>query len=127
MPRRRSTARASRAPGPAAAIPLELLAGPCIEVWNDRANADWTSRAASAFRRYHDARHAWLAAHGIGRYDRESVPPELESGSIRVTPWSFEYLAVQRPDDLARKLRRLGLPPDWKPTHVGSYDYGRPA
>ncbi len=127
MPRRREREHTGADASVSTEVPVELLAGPCIEVWTDRAEgADWPSRAVSTFRRYHDARRAWLEAHGVGHYDRDGVPPPLEhgTGSARVYPWSFYYLAAHRPDDLARRLEVLGLPPDWEPVHVASYDYG---
>lgn len=120
MPRRRRTADTS--PGPVSGdIPVELRAGACIELWADPM-AEKSLRTVSAFRHYHDARYAWLAAHGIGRGDAERIPPALTRQPA--SPWSYHYLAANRPDDLARLLQRLGLPADWEPVHVARFDYG---
>ncbi len=72
MPRRRE--REHTETSVSAEVPVELLAGPCIEVWADP-KAEESLRAASTFRRYHDARRAWLEAHVVGHYDRDGVPP----------------------------------------------------
>jgi len=120
MPRRREATGASRTSA-SAEVPVELLAGPCLEVWADP-KAEESSRPASTFRRYHTALYAWLEAHGIERGDHKLIPPALTRQGA--SPWSYYYVAAHRPDDLAGMLERRGLPPDWKPTRVTSYDYG---
>lgn len=116
MPRRRQTpARPTAAPGDVVPPP-ELRAGACIEVWSDPpGNGEWSGTAVNAFRRYSNARDAWLAAHGLSRRD-ESAPASLQGTS---TPWSFYYMAEHRPDDLQRRLREADLPADWTPVRVG--------
>jgi hypothetical protein len=100
-------------------VPPELLAGPCIEVWGgpDR-------DAIVAFRRYREAREAWLAARGISHWDSEDRVPEPLRG-YRDAPWSFDYLEAERPDRLRQTLTGCGLPTSWRPTaHHDPPDYG---
>lgn len=59
----------------AAAIPAELAAGPCVEVWADPASRflEW-----SAWRNWHDARDEWMTAQGLDPVkDYRHLPREL--------------------------------------------------
>lgn len=100
-------------------IPLELLAGPCIEVWCPGDGTHWVTQ-----RRYRDARAAWLAARGVHAQDLQRIPEPIRGGS---TPWSYDYCMTHHgPEYVVDLLERRGLPTTWQPTHVEAYDYGPP-
>ncbi len=97
------------------AIPVELRAGACLEVW---APGDhWKAR-----RRWQGARDAWLLAHGIHpNWDRAQIPASLR----RCRMWSFEYVRDRYSTEmLASTLDSHDLPPTWAPVYVETYDYG---
>ena len=104
----------------AGGIPVELLAGPCIEVWADVTPPPWAddrwSPAPSAYRNYSDARWRFLATLGLSRGD---LPAELRG---RSTPWSFHFLAETAPEVLEHKLEAYGLPADWEPRRARPTD-----
>jgi hypothetical protein len=125
--------RAARQVEPAAAagVPVELMAGPCFEVWGTdvaaTAMGPWIDVAVTALGRWSAARRAWLAAHGWTDWDTDLMPEVLADAwrtPVRVTPWSFTYLAGRDPDALAGRLERLGLPRRWTPTLAWPVDYG---
>jgi hypothetical protein len=90
-----------RTPSPVALrdVPLESLAGACIEVWSPDAG-DWRE----ARRRYKRARQAWNAEHGV------------TDAAIGTAPWSYNWLLKQRGRQwLVAYLVRRGLPPNWLP------------
>jgi hypothetical protein len=109
--------------------PLELRAGVCIEVWDDGHGSEmvggtrWPPAHFRARARWREARDAWLKAHGVhSHWEPKRVPPELR---VSTTPWSFYYiLETHPPGNLARRLAKHGLPADWKPRLVKSWDYG---
>ena len=115
----RRTARAASTSRPdvdhgEAAIPDELRAGPCIEVWTtDTERTNEYGRPFLARRRYFAARTAWLEAHGIDPRDARAVPRILHYSA---RPWSFTDLQREDPDRLATELQRRGLPADWQPS-----------
>jgi hypothetical protein len=114
--------RAARQVEPAAVagVPVELLAGPCFEVWG-------TNVAVTAMGRWADARRAWLAAQGWCDWDTDLMPEVLADTwrtQVRITPWSYSYLAEHDRDALAGRLQRLGLPRRWTPTLAHPVDYG---
>jgi hypothetical protein len=113
--------RAARQVEPAAVagVPVELLAGPCLEVWG-------TDVGVTALGRWSEARRAWLAAQGWTTYDTDLMPDVLADTwrtPIRVTPWSFTAVA-DHATELAERLQRLGLPPHWTPRLAWPVDYG---
>ena len=86
-------------------MPVELRAGPCIEVWSPKGDP------FEAWRRHSEVRRRYLAAAGLRLADHDQLPYALRA----VVPWSFMYLAARAPDRLAEMLARRGLPPDWFP------------
>lgn len=96
------------------AVPIELRAGACLEVW---APGDHQQ----AHRRWRDARGAWLLAHGIHpAWDHAQIPAILRHGRM----WSYAFLLERDPDRLASTLDSHDLPPDWAPSFVETYNYG---
>ena len=90
-------------------MPVELVAGPCLEVWA----VDGSPHVA--IRRFRAARREWMAVHGVRANDRDTADRLVRGGG---PPWSFHYLAEHNPELLARVLRGRGLPPDWRPVYV---------
>lgn len=102
-------------------VPLELLAGPCLEVWQPPGAVP-----VQALSRYGAARRDWLLAQGVHPQDRARVSSELRS-SARTCPWSHAYVLRERGAGyLADLMARLGLPADWSPVYVAGWDYGPP-
>jgi hypothetical protein len=92
--------RKAPAPTRGDAMPLELVAGACIEVW---APGD----ALEARHRYRQARRQWNNEHGI-------------AGPVRSNIWSYDFIRQRYGQEcLADMLRSRGLPPDWEPVYVG--------
>jgi hypothetical protein len=82
-------------------------------VWG-AGHADELYNAASAVRRWTDARNVYLESIGVDRADFASVPRPLGGGA----PWSFGYLARNDRRRLAERLAAAGLPADWQPELV---------
>ena len=115
----RRQARRSTPSGPGG-VPVELLAGPCVEVWGpgpgERPPKYHTSpawRAHRAWWRFKDARRDWLDAHGFDPTDQESWPGPLRGGTM--PPYSLDYLRERDPEYAVDLLAWRGLPADWQP------------
>lgn len=110
-------------------VPAELAAGACIEVWADPVLSawmaeDWLGPACSARQRYNEALACFLDGIGVAPHDTGSVPLALRDGALRI-PWSFDFLLVHAPDDLADRLAYRGLPPDWRPSRPAVHHHSR--
>jgi hypothetical protein len=96
-----------RSPKLANGVPLELAAGPCLEVWvgDDEKPPSWWERgespwqAIAAYRRFREARRRWGAEHSLTRDQLDGLIPGT-------SPYSATYLADTGREDEAR--RRLG-------------------
>lgn len=99
-------------------VPEELRAGACIEVWTDAKTLG--EGFVAAYQAHGDARARFIRSIGLG----EQPAYRLLPAGLRVptSPWSFAEGHAADPEELAERLARRGLPPDWVPSPAPSVE-----